>query len=899
MKLYGREREQAELAGRLAGARAGRGSALVLWGEPGIGKSALMERAAAGAEGFTVLGCRGSRMESGLAFAALHGMLWPVAGRIDALPEPQAVALRGVLGQGRAGADHFLVYVAVLTLLSELAAERPLVLLVDDAAQLDDSTAACLAFVARRLSGTPLAVLIASHTDPAAGGRWEGLPGLAVTGLAEAEAARLVRAGLPEADGPTVLRAVREACGNPLALLELPSLLGESAERLAVGPRLRHAFGVRTAELSAPARSLLLVLAAEDRGDRHLVRRAAAALGLGPQAWEEARRSGLLTAREQEVGFRAPLIGSVVYEAAPFAERQAAHRALAAALGDGPVHGGLRAWHLAAAADRPDESVAGLLEDAAHQDRAGGGGASATRALLRAAELSPSPSDAGRRLALGALSAWESGQVERAGELLDRAGQLVPDELVAEASGGLAGLAEFAHGDQESAHRLLLRDSRTVSEPSRALELAALSMRAGWAAGSPERQAAGLARVNELTREGGSTEAVVLAELAPWWGTGGSAGPVLTDEAVARLGAVCWRLVPPGPIAVAWGAERPVAEAFARKLAELRRGDAASALVLTVPQTATLDIVSGRWETAAANAAATLRLAEEIGAGHAASQCRNSLAWLAALRGDDRSVSELTSVTLELSVPRRVRALTAAAYWNQGQAALYAGRAEEALERLVRLAEPGHQAAHPTFALLAAADTVEAAVRAGRPEAGAAAFATLASWARRTGVAWAVAAAHRSAAVLDGRWAQECFERALAVPGAAERPFCHARTHLLYGEWLRRTRRRARARVHLAEAAGVFRELGAAPLLARACGEQDLTAAQGRPAEEEGGLTAQELRVARLAAEGLTNREIAARLLISPRTVGHHLSNVFAKLGIVARTELARIDFANGLRLVA
>ncbi|MDJ0463872.1 LuxR family transcriptional regulator [Streptomyces sp. H27-C3] len=258
---------------------------------------------------------------------------------------------------------------------------------------------------------------------------------------------------------------------------------------------------------------------------------------------------------------------------------------------------------------------------------------------------------------------------------------------------------------------------------------------------------------------------------------------------------------------------------------------------------------------------------------------------------------------MELSVPRGVRALTAAAYWNRGMAALFAGRAQEALEVLVRLAEPGHRAAHATFALLAAADTVEAASSAGRPEGGATALRCLKEWAEHTGAAWAVAAALRSEALLADEGAEELFLGALSVPGAAEHPFAHARTRLLYGEWLRRARRRTDARVQLAEAAETFQRLGATPLLERSMHEQELTGQRLRRTESYGSseeplLTPQELRVAKLAANGLTNREVAAQLLISPRTVGHHLSNVFPKLGIVARAELARVDFDNGLRLL-
>ncbi|MCY0939785.1 helix-turn-helix transcriptional regulator [Streptomyces antarcticus] len=909
MILFGRGMEKAELDGVLRGARKGTGSALMLWGDPGIGKTALLDYATTAAADFTVLSCRGTRMESGLAFAALHELLWPAADRIDALPAPQAAALRGALGHSGDAADRFLIGVATLTLLSELACGKPVLITVDNADLLDEPTAECLAFVVRRLRTEPVALLLTGHSDPATAGPWELLPGLEVTPLSDTDAGDLVRHDMPGADVERVDRAVRLAAGNPLALRELPSVgeaggeSGESTERIPVGPLLRRAFGARTARLSHLAQTVLLVAAAEDLGDHHTVREAATALGAGTAAWDEALRSGLITIAEGRIRFRTALIAAVVYEEALFTQRQSVHRALAQAL-HGVDGSDLRAWHLAAAADTADEEVAGLLEHSAQSGWTRGGYASAARALRRAAELSPVPADAARRLALGALAAWDDGQVGTARELLDRADRLSDGETVVRESEGLRGIIEFAHGDQEQAHRLLLHASRSVAEPEKAVQLACLAVRAGWSGGSADRQAEAVHRLEELAAGADCTGDGLLPMIKQWWGTGpGTGTPPRADEAFARIGSASWHLIPPAPLAVAWGVEEPLARAYQHELEVLRRTGAVSPLVLTVPQTATIDIVRGRWTEAAANAADTLRVAEEIGADHAASQCRNSLAWLAALRGDEGSVTELTARTLELSEPRGVHALTAAAYWNRGMAALFAGRAQEALEVLVRLAEPGHRAAHATFALLAAADTVEAASSAGRPEAGADALRCLKEWARGTGAAWAVAAALRSEALLAEEGTEDLFLGALSVPGAAGHPFAHARTRLLYGEWLRRARRRTDARVQLAEAAETFQRLGATPLLERCLHEQELTGQRMRRTAPYGSsaeplLTPQELRVARLAADGLTNREVAAQLLISPRTVGHHLSNVFPKLGIVARAELTRVDFDNGLRLL-
>ncbi|CAM4412392.1 AAA family ATPase [Nocardia ninae] len=902
MILYGRRREKGEVEQALDGARRGTGSALMFWGDPGIGKTALLEYATTAATGFLTLTCRGTRMESGLAFAALHELLWPVIDRIDALPPPQAAALRGALGHSGEAADRFLIGAATLTLLSEFATEQPLLITVDDADLLDEPTATCLTFIARRLRTEPIAMLLAGHDDPANSGAWELLPGFEVGPLADTDAAELVRHAMTGADADTVRRTVRMAAGNPLALRELPGVTEEGGEHTPVGPLLRRAFSARTARLSTAARTLLLVAAAENRGDPRTVREAAAELGAGPAAWDEARRSGLLAVVDGWTRFRTPLLAAVVYDEAPFTQRQSAHRALARQL-PGPDDEGLRAWHLAAAADEADEEVAALLERHARDCWRRGGYATATRAMRQAAALSPMPADAARRLALGARSAWEAGQVGPARELLERAGRLAPEDTVARLSGGLRGGIEFVCGDQAQANRWLLRDSAAVADPAMAVELACLAIRAGWSGGSAERQGAALQRLTGLAVNADFPKGALLSVVEQWWGSAPRPAPVpWTDETAGQLGALSWRLMPPAPLAVAWGMEQWLGDAYRHKMDGLRRTDAVTGLVLTTSQLVTLDIVAGRWTDAGADAAETLRLAEEIGADHTASQCRNSLSWLAALRGDERTVNELTTRTLELSVPRGVRALTAAAYWHRGQAALFAGRAAESLEHLVRLTEPGHDAAHATFAMLAAEDTVEAAVRADRADLAAEALGSLRDWAERTGAAWATAAAHRSAALLATEEAEDFFLRALAVPGTTARPFAHARTRLLYGEWLRRARRRTDARVQLAEAAEIFRRLGAAPLLARSLTEQELTGQQLRRTESserrtELLLTPQELRVARLAADGLTNREIAAQLLISPRTVGHHLSSVFPKLGIAGRGELARVDFENGMRL--
>ncbi|NYT95283.1 helix-turn-helix transcriptional regulator [Salinispora sp. H7-4] len=914
MELFGRHAEIAALDRLLDRAADGAGSGLVLWGEPGIGKTALLEHAVDAASDATVLRCRGTRMEAGLAFAALHELLWPVLDRLETLAAPQAAALRGALGMSRDPANRFLIGAAVLSLVSGLARERPVLVAVDDAQWIDEATIQCLAFVARRVATEPVAVLLTGHEDPASG-PWEGLSELEVVGLADDAARRLVAVALPEAAPALVDRTVRAAGGNPLALHELPTLGREgeseashtpSGEPVPVGPRLRRAFCVRAEALKPSTRALLLLAAAEGRGDRHVVHRAGADWGVDTSSWEEALRSGLLHASAARLEFRHPLIPAAIYDGAPLPEQQAAHRSLAAALP--PDATTERAWHLAAAADGPDENVATLLEHAAEQCLRRSAGPMAARTLRRAAELSPEPADAARRLAAAARAAWDAGRTGAARQLLEDAERLGGVLPIARLSGGLRGILEFAHGVPDRAHRYLVCDMAVVPRTRRAVELGTVAVRAAWSAGRSDLQREALRRVRAVDTDGDAAVSGLMPMLRNWWSCYDETGeitptsPDLASDTVGRLGTAAWELLPPVPLVQAWGIDGGLFDVLSLQAAQLRRRHELTALALVLAQLSVLDTAAGRWDAAALAAAEGLRLAEEVGADHLAAQSRSALGMLAAARGEHRGVAEHNVRILQVSVPRRVRAFTASAYWLRGRAALFDGRPQEALNDLRCLAEPGHEAAHRTFALLAAVDTVEAAVQVGSDDVVGAQVDMVEEWARRTGATWARTAGHRLRALVQrGSMAEDSFRAALDVAGAAAHPYEYARTRLLYGEWLRRARRRADARSQLAAAAETFDRLGAEPLRARALREQALTdrrsALHAADPSTSAGLTVQELRVAQLAAERLTNREIAAKLLISPRTVGHHLANVYLKLGITNRAELARIDLNGDLRL--
>ncbi|MFJ3038253.1 ATP-binding protein [Streptomyces tendae] len=895
-ELFGRREETAVLDGLLTQARGGSGGALVVWGEPGIGKSALLRHVHGQAADFVRLSHSATRPESDLAFAGLHGLLRPLADRVELLATAQAAAVRTALGLSGEPTDRLVVGAAVLSLLRGLAERQPVLVVVDDGQWLDEATALCLGFVARRVGAHPVAVVLADHSDPAAR-PWEGVADVRVDGLSDESARQLVAAVAPLTDEATTRSMVREAGGNPLALHELATLGGDldDAEHRRkrgwppVGPCLQRAFRAGIEALSPPAQLLTVLAAAEEHGDRLTVQRAGRASGAGDAVWEEVTNAGLLHVAGNRVGFRHPVVSRAVYEGCGAATRRRAHRALAATMPDEAEE---RAWHLAALVHGRDEDVARLLERTAVRSRLRGAPNTAARAWWRAAELSAAPIDASQRLAEAARASWDAGWAATAQRLLDDAERLAPGAHVARRSRGLRGIMEFARGMPEMAHHFLITDMKRVPEPGTALELGTLAMRAAWSVGRGDLRD----RALELLLEDDVAGRTGLPGTLAWWSDDVSADAAPADtpdlgDAAARVRTTILPLLPPTPLALAWGIDEPMADALRRRLPRLRRRSERARLAAALAQTAMLDNAAGRWPQAESSAAEGLRLAQDLGADHIASHCRTSLGWLAAARGDERAVAEATARTLETSLPQGVRALSAAAYWNRGMASLFRERPEEALDILVRLTEPGHGAEHPTFALLAALDTAEAAVRVGRSDLADERVRVLEAWARRTGAPWARCAAHVTRGLLGGARAEGAFRAALDVPGARSHALLYARAQLSYGEWLRRGRRRTDARVRIGAALEAFERLGAEPLRQRAQREQDLTGAPGRRESSDtramNQLTAQEQRVAELAAEQLTNREIGVQLRISHRTVGHHLGNVFAKLGINTRTELS------------
>ncbi|GAB0102353.1 LuxR family transcriptional regulator [Nocardia sp. JMUB6875] len=882
--LQGREREQVELSRLLSEARAGRGGGLLLWGEPGIGKTALLRDTEARATDFRVLSGRGFRAEAEMDFAGLHELLLPLADRLTGLPGPQARALGAALGSDAGSAEPFLVGAALVTLLASVARTEPILLVVDDAQWVDAATARALIFALRRAGAHRVALLAAMRDNPA-GSVWQALPVLPIGPLTDAQARRLLALRSGGVGAPRAARMLRMTAGNPLALTEFP-VDTEDGSGIAwgpvpFGPRLRAAHADRLAALSTPVRTLLTVVAAEDRGTLSAISAAATSLGVTAADWEAALAAGLLAVTDGRVEMRHRLLCGAAYDAASPAQRRAAHLALADAL-RGPDNGVLRTWHLAATLDGPDSTLAQALSDGAEVVQARAGALAAAALLRRAAAITPDPRTAGVRLAAAARLAWAGGDIESTRRLLSLAETRTPPAQLAAAGGGLSGLLEFVAGDPAEAHTRLLRDADLI-DASTAPGLPSLP--------STVSSSSDLAAALRL-----------LADRAAWV-VGRSADLPLDGqlEAVAAAPSpiVAAHLLPPAAQLLEWGlAERGV-EPYLTVTGALRdSGDRAAVLGL-LPQLAIVQFATGRWEAGEATLAEAFELATGAGAANILAQCWNLRARLAAQRGDGDTVAESADHALALARPHAVSVLIGGAYWHQGFHALAAGDAESAHRRLSALARPGHEAAHPTLARLATVDLVEAACRVGRFDEAAAHAARIAAWAWRSRAPWALSDAYACRALLaEEDRAERYYRRALAVGDARHTNFGRARTRLLYGKWLRRVRRRGDAAEQLRTAADAFDLIGATAWAARARHELDLTGTGAKAAPGSTPLTAQESQVARLAAQGFTNREIGAELFLSPRTVGHHMSRILEKLGLTGRSELRGIDFDNGMRLI-
>jgi DNA-binding CsgD family transcriptional regulator len=904
--LYGREREQSAIAAILADARAGRSRVLVLRGEAGIGKTALLEHGCQQATGMRVLRCVGVESEIELAFAGLHQLVWPLTERIENLTSGQASALRGAVGMGGAAGDRFGVATALLTLLADAADEQPLLVTVDDAQWLDTSSADALLFAARRLEAEPIALLLAVRDGAAAEFRSDGLPGMQVGGIMPAAATALLDARAGHLAAHVREKLLADSGGNPLALLELSSALSPQERtgqdvlpaRLALTPRLQRTFHDRLQRLPQQTRRLLLVAAAEESGDMALVLAAGARLGLGVETLAPAEEQGLIMVDERRVRFRHPLVRSAIYQGATFSDRIGAHRVLADVLA-GQAQLDRHAWHLAAATVGYDEPAAAALEQTA--DRAGqrNGPGAAAAALERAAGLSPHPPDRARRLVKGALAALEAGQWGRVRQLLGEGRQLSDDPLLLADIAFISGMLRFETVDLDAACATLVEGADAVREhhsDGAALLLTAAARMCWLSADRPGLTAIGEqilslpGRTDSLARR--LALSMLGAELPA--GQAPSGGFMLAAEQwLSERGPLPW-LWPPGLQACQVGEDVAARRLYVSAVDSLRTSGGVGHLAQALVGLGYSESYLGLWADAQVHATEGLRLSRDTQQSGGVALCLALLSRIAGAQGRGEDCRRLADEARQHAAAQGSLGVVDVTRWALGLLALGEGRPEEAFGHLAEIAEPAAWPGRSLFAPIAVLDLIEAAISTGRTDLARHVTAELGVWSRPYAPPWSQLTIHRSQALLaDGAAETEAgYRAALAVPGAQLRRFEFARTQLLYGEWLRRRKRRREAREQLRAALTTLSGMGAAPWAERAGAELRATGEtiRARAAAAFDTLTPQELQIARLAARGLSNREIGAQLFLSPRTVGFHLYNAFPKLGVASRSDLRELQ---------
>ena len=898
--LLGREEERLALDRLLGEARGGRSGVLALVGEPGIGKTALLEYAAERADGMHVLRARGIESEAEVPFAGLAELLRPALTAFEQIPEPQAHALGGALALEPATAqDRFAIGAATLSLLSAYAEEAPLLLVVDDAHLLDAPSAEALLFAARRLVADPIAVVLAVREGEPSLLDGADLRVLRIAGLDRSDAAELLGQA-PDA----VDRLFRATGGNPLALLELAPDAARLAELPAEGPvplsaSIAAAFVRRFDLLPEPTRRILLLVAASDTGDVAVLAQAASSAGLTVDDLTPAEEAGLITLAGGMVEFAHPLARSAVYADAVAQERREAHAALAAALPDRDVD--RRAWHLAAATVGPDAQAAAALEQAGGRARERSAYAVAAAAFERGGRLAPSEDLRAKLLFAAAESASLAGDSARSLELLDEAALGAEDPVLAARILYLRGDVTMRRGPVMDGYPLIVSAAEQIAEtdPELAVEMLARAAYGCFYAGdtpamvSAAERAVALAEGQNSLRAGFfAAMSHALALVARGEGEAGASAARRAVEIVESSDELR-----NDPLLLTWAALGPLwlreAQAGRRSIehaSQLARGQAAvGALPGLLHILARDQATTDQWPAAEASLDEAIRLAREMDQRVELTAALAGLAWLEARQGREDACRKHAA---EARIACQELGMGTYGIWTiqaLGDLELGLGRPAEAAGH--------HQEQVTAMSALGIADVdlspvpelVESYLRLGRTEDAAAAAAEFSAAAEAKGQPWALARAARCRGMLADEF-EPIVDEALRLHGLTPDVFETARTQLAYGARLRRSRQRVRARDELRAALESFERLGAEAWSEQARAELAATGetARRRDVSTLGELTPQELQIARLLADGRTTREAAAAVFLSPKTVEYHLRSVYRKLGIHSRDELAK-----------
>jgi DNA-binding CsgD family transcriptional regulator len=901
--LLDRLAERAALGRLLEAARRGQSGALVVRGEPGVGKTALLEDAIESAAGLSIARVAGVESEMELAFAALQHLCAPMLDRVERLPGPQRDALGAAFGLRAGNApDRFLVGLAALSLLSEVAADKPLLCVIDDAHWLDRASAQALGFVARRLLAESVVLVVATR-EP--GGEFAGLPELRVEGLGNDAARQLLGSVITgPMDERVRERIIAETRGNPLALLELPRALTPAElaggfsgpDALGLSGRIEDSFRRRLEALPAATQRLLVVAAAEPAGDPVLMWRAAGWLGIGVAAAAAAEADGLLTIGET-VAFRHPLVRSAVYRAASRQERHAVHRALAAAT-DPEADPDRRAWHRALATIESDEEVALELERSAARAQARGGAAAAAAFLERSAALTPGRARRAERALAAAQAKYQAGAFDAALGLLAAAEAGPLDELPRARADLLRGQIAFASSRGSDAPPLLLKAARQLEQldvrlaRDTYLEALTAALFAGrLATGGDLLEVAEAARSAPRPPQPPRATDRLLDGLAVLITEGYPAGVPMLKRAVSAFRGtdvsseegLRWLWHACHAAGLVWD-YRNWDMLSARQVTLAREVGALQALPIALSTRAGVYLFAGEFGEAASLVAQVEYITKATGSSIAPYWAVALAAW----RGRQAETSELIEAAATDVERRGEGGWLSAAQWATAVLCNGLGRYEDALAAAQQASEDKPAGWFINWAIV---ELIEAAARSGVPDRAADALARLSQTARASGTDWALGIDARSRALVsEGESAETLYREAISRLARTRLRVDLGRAHLLYGEWLRRQRRPRDARDQLRSAYEIFDSSGAGAFAGRA--RTELRAAGGHPGkrtvETHESLTAQEELIARLAAGGAFNAEIAAQLFISPATVAYHLGKVYAKLGISSRNQLTR-----------